>query len=194
MIHLDCAVVVEGKYDRARLASLIDAPILQTDGFGIFRDKELCALIRRYADTCGILVLTDSDSAGKLIRGRIASIVGNEAKVTHLYIPKIEGKERRKTAPSKEGLLGVEGMDTETLSAVFSRYRAAEKREREPLTRADLYELMLFGAPDSAARRAALLRSFDLPEDLGVNRMLDALSFLVGRTQVYARCRELFTV
>ena len=118
MIALSRAVVVEGKYDRARLSSVVDAPILQTDGFGVFRDRATRTLLRRYAKERGLIVLTDSDAAGRLIRGHIESIVGKDADVVHLYIPKVRGKERRKTAPSKEGLLGVEGMEDEVLLAL----------------------------------------------------------------------------
>ncbi|MBR6530700.1 MAG: DUF4093 domain-containing protein [Clostridia bacterium] len=193
MITLNRAVVVEGKYDKARLAALIDAPILQTDGFGIFRDKELQALLRRYATTCGLILLTDSDSAGRLIRGRIESVCGKDADVVNLYIPKREGKERRKTAPSKENLLGVEGMDTETLVNLFSAYQAAEGTKKDPLERGDLYELGLFGGRDSKSRREAVLKELGLPEELGVARLLDAVNFLVGKQRFLEICARLFT-
>lgn len=192
MIRLSRAVVVEGKYDRARLASLIDAPILQTDGFGLFRDRELQALLRRYAHSCGLIVLTDSDSAGRLIRGRISSIVGEGADVVHLYIPKISGKERRKTTQSREGLLGVEGMDTQTLTALFSRFCVSEQTQKDPLVKGDLYKLSLFGAPDCTQRRAAVAREFDLPEDLSVNRLLDALNFFSSKEELTRVCERLF--
>ncbi|MBP3685502.1 MAG: DUF4093 domain-containing protein [Clostridia bacterium] len=192
MIALSRAVVVEGKYDRARLAALIDAPILQTDGFGIFRDRENCRLLRRYAKERGLIVLTDSDAAGRLIRGHIESIVGKDADVVHLYIPKIEGKERRKTAPSKEGLLGVEGMEDEVLLGLFERYEACNREEKEPLTRTELYEWGLFGREDSVLRRRQVLRAMELPEDLGVNRLLDAINFLYGKERFEALCDELF--
>lgn len=192
MIRLSRAVVVEGKYDRAHLASIIDAPILQTDGFGLFRDRELQSLLRRYARSVGLIVLTDSDSAGRLIRGRIASVVGENADVVHLYIPKIEGKERRKTAPSKEGLLGVEGMERAVLEELFSAYLATETEQKEPLDRTDLYDLGLFGADFSRARRTALLKETELPTDLGVNRMLEALNLLYGKEEILSLCARLF--
>lgn len=192
MIRLSRAVVVEGKYDRAHLSSIIDAPILQTDGFGLFRDRELQSLLRRYAHSVGLIVLTDSDSAGRLIRGRIASVVGENADVVHLYIPKIEGKERRKTAPSKEGLLGVEGMERAVLEELFSAYLATEKEQKEPLKRTDLYDLGLFGADFSRARRTALLKETELPTDLGVNRMLEALNLLYGKEETLSLCARLF--
>ena len=192
MIALSRAVVVEGKYDRARLAALIDAPILQTDGFGIFRDRVSRRLLRRYAMERGLIVLTDSDAAGRLIRGHIESIVGKDADVVHLYIPKIEGKERRKTAPSKEGLLGVEGMEDEVLLGLFERYEACNREEKEPLTRTELYEWGLFGREDSVLRRRQVLLAMELPEDLGVNRLLDAINFLYGKERFEALCDELF--
>lgn len=192
MIALSRAVVVEGKYDRARLAALIDAPILQTDGFGVFRDRATRTLLRRYAKERGLIVLTDSDAAGRLIRGHIESIVGKDADVVHLYIPKVRGKERRKTAPSKEGLLGVEGMEGEVLLALFSRYEACKGEEKEPLTRAELYEWGLFGREDCTERRRLVLQAMELPEDLGVNRLLDAINFFYGKEKFEALCEKLF--
>ena len=192
MIRLDRAVVVEGKYDRAALASVIEAPILQTDGFGIFRDRELRSLIRRYAHTTGIIILTDSDAAGRLIRGHIQSVAGEDADIVHLYIPKIEGKEKRKTAPGKEHLLGVEGMDPEVLTKLFESCRAACGRKKTPVLRADLYEWGLFGAPGAAGKRRALLKELSLPPELGINRMLDAFNFLVGREAVLAALSRLY--
>lgn len=181
MIRLSRAVVVEGRYDKARLSAILDAPILQTDGFGVFRDKEKRALIRRYANSTGIIVLTDSDSAGRLIRAHVRSIAGEAADVVNLYIPKIRGKEKRKSTASKEGLIGVEGMDLATLQALFEGFLRCEGEEKEPLTRSDLYEWGLFGASDCAALRARVLRHFSLPEDLGVHALLDAANFLYGK-------------
>lgn len=192
MLKLSRAVVVEGRYDHARLASLIDAPIIKTDGFGIFRDREKADLIRKYARTSGIIVLTDSDSAGRLIRSHILSIAGKEADVVNLYIPLVRGKERRKTAPSKEGFLGVEGMETSVLLSLFSEYVEAEEHKKEPVTRMDLYEWGLFGADGSKERRSAVLKELSLPEELCVNQLLRALSFLVGRARFLEVCERLF--
>lgn len=193
MLTLSRAIVVEGKYDRAKLASLIQAPILQTDGFGIFRDASLRALIRRYAVTCGIIVLTDSDSAGRLIRGHVASIAGEGADIVNLYIPKICGKERRKTKASKEGLLGVEGMTQDALFKLFERYALAEEQEKEPLTRMELYEWGLFGTDEAASRRQALLEECQLPKDLNVHQLLDALNFFYGKEEFELLCMRLFS-
>ena len=192
MLKLSRAVVVEGKYDVARLSSLIDAPILKTDGFGIFRDREMAALIRKYAQECGIIVLTDSDSAGRLIRSHILSIAGKDADVVNLYIPKISGKERRKEQPSREGLLGVEGMESEVLTALFSEYLASSQTQKEPLLREDLYAWGLFGADGAKEKRMALLRELSLPEELNVNQILSSVSFLIGRERVLETCNKLF--
>lgn len=190
MISLSRAVVVEGKYDRARLSALIDAPILQTDGFGIFRNEERRRLLRTYAATCGLLILTDSDAAGRQIRAHVLSVVGEGADVVNLYIPQILGKERRKRAPSAQGLLGVEGMDDAVLLSLFEEYRRADGREKEPLTRTELYELGLFGAENAQKRRAEVLTALGLPCDLGVNRLLDAVNFLYGRQEFLRRLKE----
>ncbi len=192
MLKLSRAVVVEGRYDVSRLSSIVEAPILKTDGFGIFRDKEKAALIRRYATSCGIIVLTDSDSAGRLIRSHILSIAGKGADIVNLYIPKIAGKERRKSAPSREGLLGVEGMETEVLKRLFSEYLAAEEERKESLLREDLYAWGLFGGENAKERRSAVLRALELPEELSVNQILSSVTFLVGRARFTEVCESLF--
>lgn len=183
MITLSQVVVVEGKYDRKKIERVIDAPILETDGFCIFKNREKRALLRRYAQSCGIVVLTDSDSAGALIRAHILSIAGENAKVTQVYIPQIKGKERRKKCAGAEGLLGVEGLSEEALSALFKRFGVGEGAcaKKEPVTRLDFYEDGLLGAPFAAERRRALLCALDLPAHLSVSRMLDALNALCGK-------------
>ncbi len=190
MIKLSRAVVVEGRYDKAALAAVIDAPILQTDGFCIFKDRALRDLLRAYAHTCGLIVLTDSDGAGRVIRAHIQSIVGEGADIVHLYIPQIKGRERRKSTPSKEGFLGVEGMGPEVLSGLFAAYQDSEQREKDPVSRMDLYEWGLFGSPDATLRRERLLRHLDLPADLSVNALLSALNFLYGKAAFEAACVE----
>lgn len=178
------AIVVEGKYDAIRLRSVVDATIVETDGFGIFRQPDKLELLRRLADTTGLIVLTDSDSAGFVIRDRISGAVPKD-RVKHAYIPEITGKERRKATPSKEGLLGVEGVDGEIVWQALLRAGAtqvgeAENRPTPYLTKARLYEDGLSGGADSARRRAALLGRLGLPKQLSANRMMDVLNCLLS--------------
>ncbi len=189
MLRLKEALVVEGKYDKIKLSSLVDGVIVETRGFGIFRDEEKLGYLRRLAEERGLIVLTDSDGAGFLIRGKIASCV-QKGKVLHAYIPDVMGKERRKAAPSKEGKLGVEGMDLATLrqaleraGATFLGERPAPETKAEKITKADLYGLGLSGGPDSGEKRKALQRALGLPERLSSNGLLDALNALYGREE-----------
>ena len=183
MIKLNQTVIVEGKYDKIRLSALIDAPILQTDGFAVFKDKEKQQLIRRLAAKNGILVLTDSDSAGFRIRSFISGCVPPE-KVWHAYIPDILGKERRKTEHSKEGKLGVEGMKTEALVEALNKAGVLceeenEKPERRLITVTDLYEDGFSGGVNSRANKAALLKYLDLPERLSTSSLLQVLNTIL---------------
>lgn len=185
MIHIREVIVVEGRYDAARLRSVTDALIVETDGFRIFHDPERLALLRRLAKTRGLLILTDSDSAGFVIRDHLSGAIP-AAQIRHAYIPPVTGKERRKAAPSREGLLGVEGMDTATLERVLTESGAtlgdkAAPAEPVPMTKADLYADGLSGRPDSAARRRALLRALGLPESLSSARLLAVINTAIGR-------------
>ena len=170
MIHLRQAVVVEGKYDKIRLSALVDGPILVTNGFRIFKNREQLALLRRLARQDGILILTDSDAAGFKIRNYIKSAVPN-GRIYHAYIPEILGKEARKDHPSKEGTLGVEGMDL-----LF-----AEGPKKDPVTRMDFYENSLSGRPDSSQKRLSLLRELNLPHYLSAAALLEAVNALMSR-------------
>ena len=179
-------IVVEGKYDAIRVHSAVDAIVVQTDGFRIFHDEEKRALLRRYAATRGLIVLTDSDSAGAVIRNHLRSVLPPE-QVAMAYVPPIAGKERRKSAPSKEGLLGVEGMDNAIVLDALIR-AGADVGDGEPphtmaLTKADLYELGLSGTPDSAARRQKILTTLGLPRTLSANALLDVLNTTVTPQQ-----------
>ena len=180
MIQLREAIITEGKYDNIKLSGLFDTVILTTDGFGIFKDKEKQKLIRRLAQERGILVLTDSDSAGFVIRSFLSGIVEPQY-VTHVYIPDIFGKEKRKDAPSKEGKLGVEGVRTEVIlealrkAGVTAELNPSEV-ERRVVTKTDFMEDGLSGGQDSAARRRALLRQLDLPEHTSANAMLKIIN------------------
>ena len=185
------AIVVEGKYDVVRVRSAVQALVIATGGFGIFHDAEKTTLLRRLAAERGLIVLTDSDSAGTVIRNRLLQLLP-AAQVRLAYTPPIPGKERRKAAPSREGLLGVEGMDNATVLAALERAGAPFLEEGAPapdkmaLTKADLYALGLSGTPDSAARRAALLRQLQLPPTLSTNRLLEVLNATVTPQQLTA--------
>ena len=177
MIHVGGAIVVEGKYDRIKLAGIVDCPVITTDGFGVFKSDEKKALLRWYAKNGGLTVLTDSDAAGFRIRGYIKGIVG-EGEVKNVYIPDIFGKEKRKAKPSAEGKLGVEGMPDSEIERALMRagFGNAEKKPSPEITRADLYEDGFFGREDSSAKRAELLKSLGLPARLSTSGLLDVLN------------------
>ena len=187
MIRVREAIVVEGRYDKAALASVFDAVIIDTAGFGIFSDREKLRLLRRLAEARGLVVFTDSDGGGLLIRSFLKSAIDPRL-VKHAYTPDIYGKERRKQKPSKEGKLGVEGMSAETLIECLRRAGAELDGEaeapKERITKAELYALGLTGTPDSAKRRAALKKALDLPENLTTNALLDVLNVLVTREEL----------
>lgn len=193
MIKLKQAVVVEGKYDKAKLSSLVDATIVTTDGFDVFRDREKLAYIRALAEKNGVIILTDSDAAGFRIRAHIAGAVAPE-KITHVYIPDIFGKERRKAQPSAEGKLGVEGMPSRVLLDALRRAGVAVEGEEAPapaeraapVTKADLVEWGLSGGPDSAGRRRRVLAALGLPARMNANAMLSAVNALYTRGEFLA--------
>ncbi|MCL2487013.1 MAG: DUF4093 domain-containing protein [Oscillospiraceae bacterium] len=179
-IKVNEVVVVEGKYDKIRLESLIDGLIIPTDGFGIFKRPEKQAMLRQLAGRRGLLILTDSDSAGFMIRNFLRGIVPKE-RIKHAYIPDILGKERRKPTPSREGKIGVEGMETGIL---LDALRAAgvgvqPPRPQDKITKMMLFEDGLSGGQDSRARRRRLLAQLNLPENMTANAMLEALNALL---------------
>ena len=182
MIHLNQTVVVEGKYDKIKLQSVLDANILETGGFQLFQDREKADLLRRLARRDGIIVLTDSDIAGFRIRSYIKNIVGNEGKVTHVYIPDVFGKEKRKDKPSKEGKLGVEGISSQMLLAAFERAGVfSEKKRRErAITKMDFYRDGLTGGADSRSKRKILVKALNLPEHLSANALVGVLNSLMN--------------
>lgn len=184
MIHVKQPIIVEGKYDRIKLRSVVDALIITTDGFGIYKDKEKMALIRAFAEKDGIIVLTDSDSAGFQIRSHIKSCIKN-GKIYNIYIPDIFGKERRKEKPSKEGKLGVEGMDTAVLEEAFKKagISSEEQPTTEWLNRADLLSDGLMGGQGSAQLRKKLFEALALPERLSTSGLLEVLNRLYTREQ-----------
>lgn len=189
MIHVDEVIVVEGRYDKNTLSQIVDATIVETEGFGVFSDREKLALLRRLADERGLVVLTDSDGAGFVIRNFLKGAI-DPAKIKHAYIPDIPGKEKRKAHAGKEGRLGVEGMKPEVLLDALARAGATVSNRETPagekLTKADLYTLGLSGGEGSAARRALLLQKLALPEKLSPNALLDVLNALYGRADFLA--------
>ena len=191
MVKIREAIVVEGRYDRNTLAQIVDAPIFETRGFGVMQDRELLQLLRRVAEKRGLIVLTDSDGAGFVIRGRLKGALPKEH-VLHAYIPDITGKETRKRRPGKEGKLGVEGMKPEVLIEALRRAGAtfldetADMEARTPITKADLYVRGLTGWPDSSARRDALKQRLSLPAHLSANGLLEALNAMFTREEFLA--------
>ena len=188
MVKIKEAIVVEGRYDKNTLSQIVDAPILETAGFGIFKDKRQLRLLRQVAEKRGLIVFTDADGAGFVIRNHLKSAI--EAKyLKHAYIPDIYGKERRKAAPGKEGKLGVEGMNREVILEALRRAGATFEGESEviptgEITKADLMELGLSGGKDASAKRLALMRKLDFPEHMSPNALLQALNLLYSRQEL----------
>lgn len=176
-LKIPYAVVVEGKYDKIKLSSIIDAPIIVTNGFGIYKNSETARLIRYYAEKTGIVILTDSDTAGFRIRGHIKSIVP-KGKIINLYSPEIFGKEKRKIQPSKEGKLGVEGISAEKLRTLFvdAGLVNENKLSKNPITSLDFYELKLSGNSNSTFYRKKILNAMNLPENLTAKALLEAVN------------------
>lgn len=181
-IKIRQAIVVEGKYDKIKLSEIIDGVIIVTNGFGIYRNKETIELIRFYAKQRGLVILTDSDSAGNQIRGHIKSIVP-EGEITNVYVPEIRGKEKRKAKPSKEGKLGVEGIPSEIIRNAFIRAGLLDDEfiEKSPVTKMDFYDLGLSGSSDSSSLRKRLAEKLDLPVSLSSSALLDAVNTMFDR-------------
>ena len=183
------AIIVEGRYDKNTLSQIIDAPIFETNGFGIFKDKKRLAMLRKIARDRGVIIFTDSDGAGFVIRNFLKSALPKD-RVLHAYIPDIYGKERRKAEPSKEGKLGVEGMTRDVILRALEQAGAEEvAAPTEPITKSDLFLCGLTG-PGSKERRKALMEELGLPEHLGSNAFLDALNLLMGREEFLHRYGE----
>ena len=190
MVKIRQAIVVEGKYDQNTLSQLVDTTIFQTRGFGVMHDKALLELLRKAAKTTGLIIFTDSDGAGFVIRNFLKGALPKEG-VLHAYIPDIPGKEKRKRAPGKEGLLGVEGMTKEILLSALENAGAdlggeAAKKPGDTITKFDLYTVGLSGRPDSAAKRAAFLEKLRFPAHMSANALLDALNLLYTREEFLA--------
>lgn len=182
LIRLSSAVIVEGKYDKIRLENIIDATIITTNGFSVFKDREKCDLIKTLAEKCGIIILTDSDYAGQMIRKYLEKIVP-KSQFQSVYLPEILGKEKRKTAPSAAGLLGVEGTDDAIILAALERAgvigEKCEKKGRK-ITKTDLFNLGVSGGSGAKEKRAGLCEFLGLPKTLPTNSLLDVLNSLYG--------------
>lgn len=195
MVKIQEAIVVEGRYDKNTLSQIVEAPIFETSGFGIFKDREQMALLRRVAETRGLIVFTDSDGAGFVIRNHIKSAIPGKY-LKHAYIPDIPGKERRKAAPGKEGKLGVEGMTPEVILSALKVAGAtmdggSQETPRDPITKQDFFEWGLSGGPDSGEKRRKLLKRLDLPERMTANALLQAVNLFCGREELEGILREL---
>ena len=182
MIKIKQAIVVEGRYDKNTLSQIVDAPIIETNGFGIMKDKANLAFLRRVAENRGLIVFTDSDGAGFVIRNFLKSAI-DPAYLLHAYIPDIYGKEKRKSAPGKEGKLGVEGMTRQVILDALRRCGASFEDEAASafsgsITKQDLMELGLSGGRDSSFLRKKLLQKLDLPEHMSANALLQPLNLL----------------
>ena len=194
MVKIKEAILVEGRYDKNTLSQIVDAPILETAGFGIFKDKKQMALLRQVAEKRGLIVFTDSDGAGFVIRNHVKSAIPAKF-LKHAYIPDIMGKEKRKAAPGKEGKLGVEGMSREIILEALRRAGATIEGEdstmTHQITKQDLMELGLSGGPDASANRLKLLKKLNLPEHMSPNAMLQALNLLMDLQELKLIMNEL---
>ena len=191
MYSVDEIIIVEGKYDKHAVSAAVNATIIETKGFGIFSDKEKAALIKRMAEKRGVIILTDSDSGGFLIRNHLKGIL-KDCNIKNAYIPDIRGKEKRKPGFSREGKLGVEGMTTEIILEAIRLSGARLKEDEKPhkqsggITKTDMYRTGLSGREDSREKRAQLIKSLCLPERLSANALLDILNVLYTREEFFS--------
>ncbi len=194
MVKIKEAIVVEGRYDKNTLSQIIDAPILETAGFGVFKDKQQLELLRKVAQKRGLIVFTDADGAGFVIRNHIKSAIPSQY-LKHAYIPDILGKERRKSAPGKEGKLGVEGMKAEVILEALRRAGATidgqNSAPTNAITKQNLMALGLSGGANSAQLRKVLLKKLELPEHMSSNAMLQALNLLLSLDELTAIIKEI---
>lgn len=183
MIKTDRPVIVEGKYDKIRLSNIIDGIIITTDGFGIFKDNDKKELIKLLAQKNGVIVLTDSDNAGKMIRTHLKKIIPND-KIINIYLPEIFGKEPRKTHKSAQGLLGVEGIDDDIIISAFERFNIGVQTENAAgpeITKTDLYALGIYGGDNSGIKRKSLLKYMLLPENLTADNLIEVINYSIGK-------------
>lgn len=191
-IKLSEAVIVEGKYDKIKLSNILDAFIIETNGFAVFKDKTKLSFIKKLAKERGIIILTDSDHAGFMIRNYISSGVPKE-QIKNVYIPDIFGKEKRKNAPSKEGKLGVEGMTKEVIVEALSKAGITSSKSvcSDPVTTVDFYDLGLTGGAGSKAKRKALCKALDLPEFLSTSSLISCINNFMTKEEFYSFCQNL---
>ncbi len=189
MVSIKQAIVVEGRYDKNTLSQIVDAPIFETSGFGIMKNPEQLAMLRRVAQVRGLIVFTDSDGAGFVIRNYLKGAI-DPAYLLHAYIPDVYGKEKRKSAPGKEGKLGVEGMPPDVILECLRR--AGATLEDKPaatdchtITKMDLFDWGLYGTPESKTKRLTLLKKLELPEHMSTNAMLQALNLLCTKAELH---------
>ena len=175
-------ILVEGKYDKIKLDSILDATVIAVNGFQIFKDKEMRLLIKRYAEERGIIILTDSDSGGFIIRKHLLQLVPPD-RIKNAYIPEVPGKEKRKATPGKAGLLGVEGVSSSYIIEALKRAGCTERKEGEQITKADLFSAGLSGAPDATSKRQELLKKLNLPHSLSPTAFLGALNTFMTREE-----------
>lgn len=190
-IRIDLPVIVEGKYDKIKLSSIIDGEIITTDGFGVFKGKEKLALIKRLSER-GVIILTDSDGAGKLIRSHLSGAIPAD-KIYNLYIPKIKGKEKRKKEGSKEGTLGVEGVSADVLRSIFETFlknHTCTEKSGEKLTKADLFSLGLSGSEGSSDRRDRIAEALGLPSGLTAPAFVSAVNVIMSREEFFSMFEE----
>ena len=192
--HVREAIIVEGRYDKNTLSQVVDALIIETNGFHMFHDESLRNTLRSLADSCGIIIMTDSDSAGFLIRNRIRSFV-SDGHVLNAYIPDLYGKEKRKTAPGKEGKLGVEGMKREVILKALkdsgATFDEEESTDENRITVADLFKAGLTGKPDSREKRRVLLKELSLPEHLSTKALAEILSKRMTKEELFNKAIQM---
>ena len=195
MIKLDRAVIVEGKYDKITLSNFISAEIITTDGFRIFKDKEKTAMIKRIAEKRGIIILTDSDSAGFVIRGYLNGIVPQD-RMVNVFVPQIKGKERRKTAESAEGYLGVEGLNEEIIEKALKKagigIKGSAPESKDRITTAELYKVGFLGRENSRGKREALMKKLELPKGMSTKQLLTALNAIYSKEEFLKVLEEFY--
>lgn len=192
MIKTNRAVIVEGKYDKIKLSSILDALIIETNGFGIYKDAKRRNFIKKLAAEKGLIIITDSDSSGFQIRNYIASFVPKE-QIIHIYTPDIFGKEKRKSAPSAQGKLGVEGIDSKILIKLFEKYGVDSEIQdkRRLVTNYDLFEDGFSGTANSKSMRRKLLKILDLPEFLSTNSFIDVVNATMSYEEYKDACEKI---
>jgi len=188
MLKLKQAVVVEGRYDKIKLSSILDATIIETNGFRIFSNEQSIEMLKVLAKRCGLVIITDSDFAGFRIRNYIKNKI-TEGEITHVYLPDVLGKEKRKARPSKEGLLGLEGLSEADIVSALERAGITDSvstiSPAEKITKLDLYELGLSGSKNSKQKRLAVLEALNLPSHLSANSLPDVLSSVISKGELY---------